>query len=303
MKALQPARQGDCAGYEKRLVSVVVPTHNRPALLARALRSACHQTYRDLEIIVVDDASRDDTAGVVQALGDSRIRYLRHETNRGGAATRNTGIRAARGEYMAFLDDDDMWEPDKTAVQLALMQRFDASLCSYHGEESPRRYRTRPTVDLRELRHGFFRGGGTSALMVRAERVRAVMFDETLPRCQDWDFCIRLGERCEIGYVPRPLVRYNDGDHVRISNRLRAVPLPVLEQDLRMLQKHKEFFGPRLYRFHMCRMLLRSFRHRPDRVRYLLEVSRKYGVIGVMQALVSRMQLKVNAPGAPALME
>jgi glycosyltransferase involved in cell wall biosynthesis len=102
-------------------VSVVIPTYNRASLLGRAIKSVLEQTYQDFEIIVVDDASTDNTEEVVRNLRDRRIRYLRHEKNRGGSAARNTGIRAAWGQYIAFQDSDDEWLPEKLKKQMEVL--------------------------------------------------------------------------------------------------------------------------------------------------------------------------------------
>ncbi len=295
LKTTQSASATSGACSQEPLVSVVIPTYNRALLLQRALKSVLQQTHRNLDVIVVDDASSDDTPEVVRAFDDPRVRYIRNEENRGGAATRNSGIQAAAGEIVAFLDDDDEWEPTKTAEQLRWMKQYAATLCGYHGEERgpARYYQAQPTISLRELQRGFLRGGGTSALMVRTGLLREILFDETLPRCQDWDLCIRLAKRCEIGYVRRPLVRYNDGDHARISNKGRNMSLARLEQELCMVQKHRDFFGPRMYRFHMCRLLLRSIRHRRNKTQHVLYVCRRYGVVGVVSALTDRLYLKM----------
>lgn len=283
------------AAEAPRLVSVIIPTHNRAVLLERALKSVRAQTYRHHEVIVIDDASADATPEVVRNFTGLRIRYIRNEKNYGGAAARNVGIREARGDYIAFLDDDDEWEPDKLEEQMRLMDRYGATLCGYRGEERGlgRYYQSRPSISLSELRRGFFRGGGTSALLARTDVLREIPFDDALPRCQDWDICIRIATRYDIGYVPRALVRYNDGEHVRISNRVRHMPLGAIEQELRMLQKHRDFFGPRMYRFHMCRLLLRSIKHRPHKLQYLFQVSRRYGLLGVFSALLDRLYLKM----------
>lgn len=275
------------------LVSVVIPTHNRAPLLRRALQSVCAQTYANLEIIVVDDASTDDTRAVVACFGDARIRYLRNEENKGGAGTRNVGVRAACGEYIAFLDDDDEWEPDKTAEQVKLLQRYHVTLCGYHGEDRgvARRYQARATVNLDELRRGFIRGGGTSALMARADVLKQTLFDETLPRCQDWDLCIRLAHQHDIGYARRPLVRYNDGDHPRISNKTRYFSVTAIEGELRMLEKHKAFLGP-WFNFHMCRFLLRDLKRGPDKVSRVVYACRRYGLASVGWALLDRVYIK-----------
>ncbi len=108
---------------EKRpTVSVIIPTYNRAHLLGRAIESVLDQTYQDFEIIVVDDASADETEEVVKSFGDDRINHIRHQKNKGGSAARNTGIKAARGEFIAFLDSDDEWVPKKLEKEIDRLQ-------------------------------------------------------------------------------------------------------------------------------------------------------------------------------------
>jgi glycosyltransferase involved in cell wall biosynthesis len=99
-------------------VSVVIPTHNRSDLLALTLRSALSQRDVAFEVIVVDDGSADETSEVVAGLGDPRVRLIRHDVSQGVSAARNRGIAEARAEWIAFLDDDDLWAPDKLSFQL-----------------------------------------------------------------------------------------------------------------------------------------------------------------------------------------
>ena len=89
-------------------VSVIIPTHNRPEYVGRAIKSVLNQTYQDFEIIVVDDGLEKRAEPVINKITDSRIKYIKHEQEKGGSAARNTGIRAAQGEYIAFLDNDDV---------------------------------------------------------------------------------------------------------------------------------------------------------------------------------------------------
>ena len=104
-------------------ISVIVPTYNRGHLLERALRSVLTQTHQQLELIIVDDGSVDNTADVVSTYdADSRVRYIRHQDNLGSSVARNTGIRHAQGEYIAFLDSDDEWLPTKLEKQMLLFQ-------------------------------------------------------------------------------------------------------------------------------------------------------------------------------------
>lgn len=307
-----PARTGHCATpmapadvatilladtVRQPVVSVVIPTHNRSQLVARAIRSVQRQTYAKLEIIVVDDASNDDTAAVVQSIADPRIRYVRHERNRGGAAARNTGICAATGDYIAFLDDDDEWEPAKTSTQLQALATCDVVLCT--GDKTPGAGRAgHEVVGLDDLRFGRFTAGGTGVLMAKAHVLRQTMFDDTLPRYQDWDLFIRIALKHKVQYLDLPLVRYNDGDHFRITNSVIKMPTAELEQQFRMLRKHKDFFGPRLFRRHMSRALLYGVKHRADRWNHLAYVMRNYGPINAVSAVGLRvkaiLQQRVN---------
>src|SRR5438132_12765470 len=103
-------------------VSVIIATHNRARLLRRAIHSVLAQTFEDWELLVVDDGSTDNTETIAVSLQDLRICYLRHEVNRGLSAARNTGIRISRGEYVAFLDDDDEWLPKKLERELEVFR-------------------------------------------------------------------------------------------------------------------------------------------------------------------------------------
>lgn len=283
---------------EKPLVSVVIPTCNRADLLRRAIDSVRNQTYKEIEIIVVDDASSDGTPEVVAHISDDRLRYLRHERNRGGAATRNTGIQAATGDYIAFLDDDDEWEPDKTEIQMAALKSYDAVLCmsSIGGERNVKHFTAKRICDAQELRKGMPPVGGTAALMARAKLLKEVLFDEALPNCQDWDILIRLAQRCTIGYLPRRLMRYNAGGHLRISNAAVRASLETKELDkrLRFFEKHRVFFGEKWYNRHVTSALLYGLRHQSNRLKRLLDAAKNYGLPPVFRALSRRIYQMVT---------
>ena len=99
-------------------ISVILPSYNRAHLIERAIQSVLEQTYYDLELIIVDDGSSDNTEAVVRKLRDGRIRYVKHEIKSGANAARNTGIRVARGIFLAFQDSDDYWLPHKLEEQM-----------------------------------------------------------------------------------------------------------------------------------------------------------------------------------------
>jgi glycosyltransferase involved in cell wall biosynthesis len=213
-------------------VSVVIPTYNRAHVVGRAIGSVLAQTYQDFEVIVVDDASTDDTEEVVKRFNDSRIRYLRHEKNLGGAVARNTGIKAAHGEYLAFLDSDDEWLPEKLERQMETLQDLPGNwagvCCGFwliDGEHVKESIPDWPRSIFDKLLVTCFLNGG-STLVARTEVINSIGgFDERLPRHQDWDLLLRLAEKYELAIVKTPLVRrYMSGrpaaDTVREAKRI-----------------------------------------------------------------------------------
>lgn len=209
------------------LVSVIIPTHNRAELLPRAIRSVLGQTYLNLECIVVDDASTDNTRQVIQHFNDERLVYLRHEINRYASAARNTGIACARGELIAFLDDDDEWLPTKLEKQVALIQNLPARVgmvycwMDYFDTQEHLVNEHHPTHigHVFPLVLGQQRIGGCPTLLVRRSVVKQVGgFDEELPRGNDGDFILRVCHDYDVDFVPEVLVKvYVDHAYERIS--------------------------------------------------------------------------------------
>jgi glycosyltransferase involved in cell wall biosynthesis len=198
------------------LVSVIVPTCNRTEFLARAIKSVLDQTYRDYEILVIDDASTVDTEELVSHFNDERIRYLRHEENRGGSAARNTGIVNAKGAYIAFLDDDDEWLPQKLESQMRVFQENPRAGAVYTGFISIEAESGRIVdINVPKKRGYIFEDliarnivGTTSTVIVRSGCFDDVgLFDETLPASQDADMWRRLSRKYFFDYVRTPMVR------------------------------------------------------------------------------------------------
>jgi glycosyltransferase involved in cell wall biosynthesis len=197
-------------------ISVVIPTHNRSGLLTVTLRSALRQHGVDLEVMVVDDGSTDDTGDVVAGLRDARVRLVRHETPHGVAAARNRGIAEAAGRWVAFLDDDDLWAPEKLTLQLEAANatnsawvyagavNVDDRLRILEGGPPP------PPERMLELLTRYNPvPAGASNVMVRADALARVgPFDPQLRRTEDWDLWIRLARDGPPAAVRRPLVAY-----------------------------------------------------------------------------------------------
>ena len=199
----------------KPLVSVVVPTRNRARLLQRTLQSVLNQSTGDLEVIVVDDGSTDNPQAI-SAASDPRVTVLRNPETTGVSRARNRGIAAARGEWIAFCDDDDLWAPTKLQEQLTAAGRASADW-AYTGDvnvdDDLRVLSGGPPPDpaavLALLPRGNPLASGGSNVVVRSTILAKVGgFDATLRRTEDWDLWIRIARTGPPAYVPRPLVAY-----------------------------------------------------------------------------------------------
>ena len=190
------------------MVSVILPVHNRAALLPRAMDSVLRQTVADLELIVVDDASTDGSAEIAEECGDPRVRVLRLEEQRGACAARNRGIDAARGEYIAFQDSDDVWHGDKLEKQLRFLDASDADIvfCGFQRcHEDGEAWARFPHEEVAEgpvTRHQllFENLASTQCILGRRIAVWMTLFDEKYPRMQDWAFILRAAGRYRIAY-------------------------------------------------------------------------------------------------------
>ncbi|HEX7741278.1 MAG TPA: glycosyltransferase family 2 protein [Sphingobium sp.] len=180
--------------------SVVIPLYNRADIVRDTIRSVQAQDWRDFEIVVIDDGSRDNPAPVIEALGDPRVRYVRQE-NAGGGAARNRGIEEARGRYIAFLDSDDLFLPGKLSIMAKALAGDDDRTVLYSRMKVDRgvdRYWIRPERGIRDgedvgeylfCANQFMQ---TSTMVAPTELARRVLFDPALKKGQDLDFCVRL---------------------------------------------------------------------------------------------------------------
>jgi glycosyltransferase involved in cell wall biosynthesis len=205
-------------------VSVIIPSYNRKPVLLRAVRSALDQSIPPFEIIVVDDGSSDGT-NETDFLGiDPRIRLIAHPTNRGGAVARNTGIDAAKGNWVALMDSDDVWLNSKLERQLGALREDmadDKALASCNVLKSFDHRAPLPFNDWppgkQHLSEYFMIDGGTlqtSTLLLPTVLAKQVRFDERLARHQDWDFVLRLVQAgAKLRYIHDTLVIYDANDH------------------------------------------------------------------------------------------
>ena len=210
-------------------VSVIITTHNRATLLPRAVHSVLAQTYGDYEIIVVDDGSSDDTQAVIADFEDQRIRSVRRNRSGGASAARNTGISKSRGEYIAFLDDDDEWTPTKLERQVAILDSSPPTVAMVYGwvdfvddltGDVSHRERITMEGDVFDSLVAMRTPGPTSVLMVRTSVAGEIDgFDESLPRHNDIDFICRISKQYHVALLPEVVLIHHGGHgHERISD-------------------------------------------------------------------------------------
>lgn len=195
-------------------VSVILPTYNRANLIQRAIDSVLTQTFDDFELIVVDDASEDETPDIVQSIEDDRLTFIRHEENKYGRAW-NTGIEHASGEYISFIDDDDEWYPFKLEKQVARFEETNSDVGLIYCWREVYEYGELVNEAKPELSGDIFEEtivknpiGNTSTFMIKSNVFDDIgKFDESLPCGLDSDLLRRIAINYDVDYVPELLVK------------------------------------------------------------------------------------------------
>ena len=205
-------------------VSVVIPTHNRLRMLHDAIDSVLAQTYRNFELIVVDDGSEDGTAEKIPARYGSALRVV-VEARRGVAAARNRGVNCSRGRYLAFLDSDDLWRPRKLEIQMSSMQS-QARWRICQTEEiwirngvrvNPKKKHRKPSGDIFRASLDLCLVSPSAALMTRELFERMGGFDESFPVCEDYDLWLRIAFDHPVYLIAEPLVIKRGGHADQLS--------------------------------------------------------------------------------------
>lgn len=239
----------------KPTVSVIIPTYNRAYLIGRAIQSVLNQTYQDFEIIVVDDGSTDNTEEIVRSFKNKRIKYIRHEKNKGGAAARNTGIKVARGEYIAFQDSDDEWLPEKLERQMRVFENAPLEVGVvytgfYRLQNNKKTYIPSSRIIQKEgnIFSNLLKGNFVTmqaAVVKTGCFERAGMFDENLPRLQDWELFIRIAKYYHFKCIDEPLVisYYQPHSISADKNALIRAQRLILEKHFEEIKKDKKVFA------------------------------------------------------------
>lgn len=224
---------------ETGLVSVIIPAYNQGHYLSKAIQSVLNQTYQNLEIIVVDDGSTDDTALVAHSFQNPQIIYI-FQDNSGLSSARNTGIRNAHGEFISYLDSDDLFLPDKLQILVDVFQQDpEVGFCA--GQAIPINENEQPIgkifdKSIPHLTEHLVFGNPLhvgSVLLRTSWQERVGEFDETLRSYEDWEMWLRLARAgCKMTYVPQPvsLYRFHTAQMTRIGHQMTNATFSVLDK-------------------------------------------------------------------------
>jgi glycosyltransferase involved in cell wall biosynthesis len=241
-------------------VSIILPTYNRTRTLGAAIASVLGQSYKDFELIVVDDASQEDVAQFLDGIDDPRLRYARREVNGGAAAARNTGLELARGHFIAFQDSDDIWLPGKLMKQVSLLSSLPESVGVVtggkiiYGRDARFRFgagrvaqapppETRLSLDEDQFAHLLTenRISLQNALFRRNCMAGPAWFDQLLRANEDWEFAIRLVKRTRIYEDIEPVVLgFISPDSISSNTRRQLMgELRIMRKNRRALEQSR----------------------------------------------------------------
>ncbi len=263
------------------LLSVVIPTHNRPDRLGAAVRSVLDQDYGNVEVLVVDDGSGPETSAALDRLtaGDRRIVVVRNEMPVGSSEARNIGIRAASGELLAFCDDDDAWVAGAASAAVGQLRPGVAVAYGFHEvliEATGRRVTFRPPACTGpELMRWINVPSILSGIARRATVGSELHFDPALVIAEDWDLWLRCSELGPLALVPTPLYCYVQ----HVGHRVTRTPATLAEGRNRFLAKHRSSMTPACIAHHELTSALTA-RDRHAGIRVLGRTARHPSTLG-----------------------
>lgn len=280
---------------EEPLVSVIIPTYNRASIILRTIESVMAQTYQNLEIIIADDCSKDNTEEVVKAIQDKRIRYIRNVKNQGASITRNNGVEAGKGEYVAFLDSDDVWLPNKIELQLPLLQTHpypekvvgytqvtnDQGVCVSVMPDRGKQ-QEEPVADYLFVKRGLIQ---TGALMMPRNLALAIPFQPGIVPYEDMDLCLRLDAAgAFFVFEEKPLtVWHNERRSDRVTNTNDYL-LP-----LNWIREYEGLISPRAMKGFLVHWIVPLLSETQEKRIYTIQLiidATLHGVISLKQASI-----------------
>ncbi len=227
--------------------SVVITSYNRPEYLVNAVRSVAEQEFPATEIVVVDDCSDFSVSELLEDFSQLPLKIVTKPFRRGASHSRNLGIDHSSCDYIAFLDDDDAFMPQRLSCAAALFARLPdcvASLCSYQFMDGRERKESPSSewVDQEKLKKGNAYCG-TSGLVIKTSVARLEKFDEEVPSGEDWELFARLSQRGHFYYSNQPLFLYRVGNHASKTNQKKSLSISQLEERFAAANKQRTWLG------------------------------------------------------------
>jgi glycosyltransferase involved in cell wall biosynthesis len=293
-------------------VSVILPVYNRSSSLEYSMRSVLEQSYKHLELIVVDDASTEDLQPIIQSIGDPRVRYIRLEVNGGASAARNAGLAAAKGTLIAFQDSDDLWLPNKLQMQVKLLQGLPQEVgVVLHSKVL---YGSGPDgsygvglVSMRPPPHGIMKPGEDqvrkylienrislqNALFRRDCYPNLRWFDDLTRSNADWAFSSSLAQHTKIAEFPEPVVMaFSSPDGISKLKRAKAIGLiRIVKRNRAAYARYPDAYGMMMWR--IGRILARHGKPRMARRFYLEGLKKNPGFL--WQSVLGKLRRQLYA--------
>ena len=231
------------------MVSVIIPTYNREKTILKSINSVLKQTYKDIEVIIVDDCSTDNTEEIIKNIDDKRIIYYKLKENSGACVARNKGIDLAKGEFIAFQDSDDEWNKNKLEIQMKHLKnsKYDMNFCALNRIEKRKKKVIIPkgiiNVDS-DFTEQILNENKVSTQTILAKKYifEKIRFDDRLPRFQDWDLVIEISKKYKIGFVNIPLVNlYIQEDSITKNPQKAVTAIKIIyEKNKEKIENNKE---------------------------------------------------------------
>lgn len=286
-------------------VSAVITAYNRSDYLFSALESVLDQDYPVEQVIVVDDCSTVDLKPVIARFEShqdyNKIVYHRLLVNSGANVARNLGVKLATSEWVAFLDDDDIWLSNKIFRQVSdlrlVSKEFEpiATLCSsrFVDDQEIRKTPRVEFVSSERLKQGN-PYCGASGFMVRRDIISEHTFDDSLPCGQDWDIFVRLSFLGNVRYVPESLYLYRRGSHQGLTTKAKNMTISEAEDRLASAYKHRTWLGEKHFRNRVAGQILSYVFHKQDKIKWIRKSIELAGLKATALVLLKKVMKRLG---------
>lgn len=235
-------------------ISIILPTYNREKIISNSIKSCLQQTYNPIEIIVIDDCSTDNTKKIIKDFKDIRIKYIKLLTHKGASYSRNIGIKKAKGSYIAFIDSDDIFLPEKLKIQFQNLNKInsDFDFCIIKRIEGIQKKHVVPNAkQIKIIKNGniyneLLTNGNfisTQAILVKKKYIKKYLFDENIPRLQDYELLLRMLPSIKVSFTNKILVNsFLQNNSISYSNSSLINAIKILlnkNYSLKLEQKQK----------------------------------------------------------------